>query len=139
MSTVTKSTLVAKLTVDDLIPAAPNIVIVDHQQLLYHIVWSCAGFRQLYVGQTQSLPINTSRQQYEEQTQSVPTNHQQCLSTSIAMMTRQQHIMSESVMQMKRLLTIISHQALKSPDYSDLYTVLSEEGVTLERLMESDI
>ena len=46
------STLVSKLKVDDLISAAPNIVIVDGQQLLYHIVWQCAGFRQQYEGHT---------------------------------------------------------------------------------------
>ena len=28
---------------DDLQPHAPDIVIVDGQQLLYHIVWPCAG------------------------------------------------------------------------------------------------
>ena len=28
---------------DDLQPDAPDIVIVDGQQLLYHIVWPCAG------------------------------------------------------------------------------------------------
>ena len=43
LRTGTKSTLVSKLKVDDLQPYAPNIVIVDGQQLLYHIVWPCAG------------------------------------------------------------------------------------------------
>ena len=43
LRTGTKSTLVFKLKVDDLQPDAPDIVIVDGQQLLYHIVWSCAG------------------------------------------------------------------------------------------------
>ena len=35
----TQSTLVSKLKVDDLQPHAPDIVIVDGQQLLYDIVW----------------------------------------------------------------------------------------------------
>ena len=43
LRTGTKSTLVSKLKVDDLHPDAPDIVIVDGQQLLYHIVWPCAG------------------------------------------------------------------------------------------------
>ena len=43
LRTGTKSTLVSKLKVDDLQPDAPDIVIVDGQQLLYHIVWPCAG------------------------------------------------------------------------------------------------
>ena len=42
LRTGTKSTLVSKLKVDDLQPDAPDIVIVDGQQLLYHIVWPCA-------------------------------------------------------------------------------------------------
>ena len=43
LKTVTKSTLFSKLKVDDIQPDAPDIVIVDGQQLLYHIVWPCAG------------------------------------------------------------------------------------------------
>ena len=43
LRTGTKSTLVSKLKVDDLQPYAPDIVIVDGQQLLYDIVWPCAG------------------------------------------------------------------------------------------------
>ena len=43
LRTGTKSTLVSKLKVDDLQPHAPDIVIVDGQQLLYHIVWPCTG------------------------------------------------------------------------------------------------
>ena len=43
LRTGTKSTLVSKLKVDHLQPDAPVIVIVDGQQLLYHIVWPCAG------------------------------------------------------------------------------------------------
>ena len=39
----TQSTLVSKLKVDDLQPDALDIVIVDGQQLLYHIVWPFAG------------------------------------------------------------------------------------------------
>ena len=39
LRTGTKSTLVCKLKVDDLQPDAPDSVIVDGQQLLYHIVW----------------------------------------------------------------------------------------------------
>ena len=42
LRTGTKSTLVSKLKVGDLQPDAPDIVIVDGQQLLYHIVWQCA-------------------------------------------------------------------------------------------------
>ena len=38
-----KSTLVSKLKVDDLQPYASDVVIVDGQQPLYHIVWPCAG------------------------------------------------------------------------------------------------
>jgi len=38
-----KFTLVSKLKVDDLPLDAPDIVFVDSQQLLYHIVWPCAG------------------------------------------------------------------------------------------------
>ena len=38
-----KSILVSKLKVHALQPDAPYIVIVDGQQLLYHIVWPCAG------------------------------------------------------------------------------------------------
>ena len=38
-----KSTLVFKLKVDRLQPDSPDIVIVDGQQLLYHIVLQCAG------------------------------------------------------------------------------------------------
>ena len=60
LRTGTTSTLISKLKVDDLIPTAPNIVIIDGQQLLYHIVWPCAGFRQQYEEQTQSVPTNTS-------------------------------------------------------------------------------
>ena len=37
------STLVSKLKVDELQSAAPDIVIVDSQQLLYHMFWPCAG------------------------------------------------------------------------------------------------
>ena len=43
LKTGAKSTLVSKLKVDDLQPDAPDIVNVDDQQLLYHIVWPCAG------------------------------------------------------------------------------------------------
>ncbi len=43
LRTGTKTTLVNKLKVDDLQPAAPDIVIIDGQQLLYHVVWPCAG------------------------------------------------------------------------------------------------
>ena len=43
LRTGTKSTLVSKLKVDDFQPDARDIVIVDGQQLLYHIVWPCAG------------------------------------------------------------------------------------------------
>ena len=43
MRTGTKSTLVSKLKVDDLQPEAPDIFIVDGQQLLYHIAWPYAG------------------------------------------------------------------------------------------------
>ena len=43
LRTGTKSTLVSKLKVDDLQPDARDIVIVDGQQLLYHIIWPCAG------------------------------------------------------------------------------------------------
>ena len=43
LRTGTKSTLVSKLKVDDLQSDARDIVIVDGQQLIYHIVWPCAG------------------------------------------------------------------------------------------------
>ena len=43
LRTETKSTVVSKLKVDDLQPDALDRVIVDGQQLLYHIVWPCAG------------------------------------------------------------------------------------------------
>ena len=43
LRTGTTSSLVSKLIVDDIWPDAPHIVIVDGQQLLYHIVWPCAG------------------------------------------------------------------------------------------------
>ena len=43
LRTGTQSTLVSKLKVDDLQIHAPDIVIVDGQQLLYDNVWPCAG------------------------------------------------------------------------------------------------
>ena len=43
LRTGTKSTLFSKLKVDDLQLDAPDIIIVDGQQLIYHIVWPCAG------------------------------------------------------------------------------------------------
>ena len=43
LRTGTQSTIVSKLKVDDLQLHAPDIVIVVGQQLLYDIVWPCAG------------------------------------------------------------------------------------------------
>ncbi len=43
LRTGNKSTLVKKLRVDDPQPAAPDILIIDGQQLLYHVVWPSAG------------------------------------------------------------------------------------------------
>jgi len=64
LRTGTKSTLVSKLKVDALQSAAPDIVIVDSQQLLYHYCvatfWVCFRSRQQYEGHIHSLPINTS-------------------------------------------------------------------------------
>ena len=98
MSEDRDKTLVSKLKVDDLQPDAPDIVIVDGQQLLYHIVWPCAGSASDLansmkdrVGQYQPTEVLVIFNRYDD---------------------RSAKIMSESGVQVKGLLTIISqHQA----------------------------